>query len=149
VDAALEAIERALVVIRRRQTRRAIAGTMANSAYEVLDAVEAAEEASAPPTITEIAAALHLDQPRASRLVAATVDAGWVRRQAHPTDGRRTCLKRTREGRRVSAAVHRQRQATFAAAMSDWSPAEKATFARLLSRFVEALDTPKTQHGRR
>jgi DNA-binding MarR family transcriptional regulator len=145
VDATLQRIERALVVIRRRQTRRVIAGTIATSAYEVLDAVEAAEEAGGPPTVTEIAAALHLDQPRTSRLVATTVAAGWVRRQAHPTDGRRSCLERTREGRRVTAAVHRQRQTTFAAAMTGWSAAERATFARLLSRFVEALDAPATQ----
>ena len=146
VDKPLQAIEQALVVIRRRQTRRAIAGSAATSTYDVLDAVEAAEEAGAPMTVTDIAAALHLDQPRASRVVAAAVDAGWIRRRAHQTDGRRTCLERTPEGQRVSTAVHRQRQATFAAAMSDWSAAERATFARLLGRFVAALDTPTTQH---
>ena len=138
-----------MIVIRRRQTRRAIAGTLASSAYDVLDAIEAAEETGTSPTVTEIATALHLDQPRASRLVAATVDAGWVRRHAHPSDGRRSCLARTRKGLRVSAAVHGQRQSTFVAAMTDWSAADRATFARLLSRFVEALDTPAPRDPRR
>jgi DNA-binding MarR family transcriptional regulator len=139
MDEVLVGIERAMVTIRRRQSRRTIAGGNAGPAHDVLDAVEAAEVSGTPATVTGIADALHVDQPRASRLVAAAVDAGWLRRQAHPTDGRRSCLQRTREGRRVSSVVHRQRQAVFDAAMHDWSRADRATFARLLTRFVEGL----------
>jgi DNA-binding MarR family transcriptional regulator len=107
----------------------------------VLDAVEAAEELGTPPTVGDLASALHVDQPRASRLVAGAVDAGLIERLAHPTDSRRTRLARTAHGRRASRAMHRQRQARFAAAMADWSGAERAAFAALLTRFVAAIET--------
>jgi DNA-binding MarR family transcriptional regulator len=142
MDTTLEDVERALVAIRRRQTRRTIAGPIQTSTYEVLDAVEAAEERGTPPTVGDLASALHVDQPRASRLVAAAVDTGLVERVAHPTDSRRTWLVRTANGRRASRAMHRQRQARFAAAMADWSRAERETFAALLTRFVATIEPP-------
>jgi DNA-binding MarR family transcriptional regulator len=149
VGTSLEAIERALVALRRRQIRRTIAGPMATATYEVVDAVEAAEEAGAPPTVTDIASALHVDQPRASRVVASAVEAGFIRREAHPTDGRRAYLVRTRRGRRVSEVMHKERQDTFAGAMEGWSASEQATFARLLTQFVAALGARASNPGGR
>jgi DNA-binding MarR family transcriptional regulator len=138
----LHEIERAMVTIRRRQTRRAIAGAHADSVYDALDAVEAAEEQGERLTIGALAGALHVDQPRASRIATAAVDAGLLARQADPDDSRRSCLVRTAAGRRASAAVHRRRRAVFAAAMAGWSARDQATFARLLDRFVAALEAP-------
>lgn len=135
----LVAVERAMVAIRRRQTRRALAGQHDTTGYEVLDVVEAAEQAGDEATVTTVAAALAVDQPRASKLVAKAVEAGLVRRVADQADGRRALLVRTAKGREASAEVHRTRQARFEAAMVDWSDVERAEFARLLSRFVEAL----------
>lgn len=136
-------VERAMVAIRRRQTRRALAKLAGEhggrAAYDVLDVVEAAEQAGEPASVTSVAAALDVDQPRASKLVATAVAAGLVRRQADQADGRRALLVRTEEGRAASAEVHRFRQTAFAAAMSDWTEAERAEFARLLSRFVRSL----------
>jgi DNA-binding MarR family transcriptional regulator len=147
MDATLGEIERAFVAIRRRQTRRAIAGAIPTSTYEVLDAVEAAEERGAPPTVNDLATSLHVDQPRASRLVAAAVDAGLVQRSADPADSRRTRLVRTAHGRRVSRAMHRQRQGRFAAAMADWSSADRDMFATLLTRFIGALEASEDRRG--
>jgi DNA-binding MarR family transcriptional regulator len=129
-----------MVAVRRRQVRRALVGGQPTPTFDVLDLVEAAEEAGLPPTTTDVAAALHVDQPRASRLVAAAVAAGWIERRADPGDGRRSLLVRTTQGRAASKVVHRQRQERFAYAMSDWTPDEVATFADLLGRFVSALD---------
>jgi DNA-binding MarR family transcriptional regulator len=72
--------------------------------------------------------------------VAAAVDAGLVVRAARAADRRRELRARSAEGRRASRAMHRQRQARFAAAMADWSGAEQATFAALLTRFVAAIE---------
>ncbi|MET7465741.1 MarR family winged helix-turn-helix transcriptional regulator [Nonomuraea sp. NPDC005501] len=86
-----------------------------------------------------MAAALNIDQPRASKLVAAAVTAGLVRREADQADGRRALLVRTPAGRRVSARIHAFRQEVYAEAMRDWPAADRAEFARLLAGFVESL----------
>jgi DNA-binding MarR family transcriptional regulator len=146
-DAHLDAVERAMLAVRRRQTRRSLAqragqtGAPAvdGSAFDVLDAVEAAEQSGELASVSSVASALHIDQPRASKLVAAAVSAGLVRRKADQTDGRRALLVRTRAGRAVTDEIHRFRRAAFAAAMSDWSDADRAAFARLLTAFVGAL----------
>jgi DNA-binding MarR family transcriptional regulator len=139
---ATDAVERAMVALRRRMSRRSLAQAagVAGGNYDVLDVLEAGEEAGRPSTVSTIAGQLRVDQPRASRLVAAAVDAGWVRRVADQADGRRALLERTDDGRAVSAQIHRFRRMTFAAAMSTWSDADQATFARLLTSFVVSLD---------
>jgi DNA-binding MarR family transcriptional regulator len=150
-DEHVRAVERAMVTIRRSQSRRALnrlaqgrydaAGMdiVSASAVDVLDAIEAAEQAGIPATVSGIAATLEVDQPRASKLVAGAVDAGLVRREADQADGRRAPLVRTERGEAVFEELHRFRRSIFATAMSDWTDAERAAFARLLTRFVESL----------
>jgi DNA-binding MarR family transcriptional regulator len=150
-DDHVKAVERAMVAIRRSQTRRALtrlaegrddtdrAGVVGSSTVDVLDAIEAAEQAGTPATVSSIAATLNVDQPRASKLVAAAVEAGLVRREADQTDGRRTPLVRTERGDAVFEELHRFRRSIFATAMSDWTDADRAAFARLLTRFVDSL----------
>jgi DNA-binding MarR family transcriptional regulator len=134
----IAAIERAMVAIRRRQSRRALARLQgaAGPEYDVLDVIEGAGE---PVTVSTVAGALSVDQPRASRLVAAAVAAGLVRREADQADGRRAWLVLTEAGAAALEQAHRGRQAAFGAAVADWSDAERAEFARLLTRFVEAM----------
>src|SRR5262245_58980034 len=156
-DRGVEAVERAMVAIRRRQTRRALARRdqaagearplAAGAGFDVLDAVEAAEQTGALASISDLAAALNVDQPRASKLVAAAEAAGLVRRETDPADRRRARLAPTPSGRALLERVHRQRRAAFAAAMAGWPEADRAAFARLLTAFVEALDDPARPTG--
>jgi DNA-binding MarR family transcriptional regulator len=150
-DEDVKAVERAMVAIRRSQTRRALsrlaegrggagpAEAVSSSAVDVLDAVAAAEQAGTAATVSGIAATLNVDQPRASKLVAAAVEAGLVRREADQADGRRATLVRTERGDALFEELHRFRRSVFATAMSDWTDADRAAFARLLTRFVESL----------
>jgi DNA-binding MarR family transcriptional regulator len=153
-DEHVKAVERAMVAIRRSQTRRALtrlaqerddtddsgdSGVVSGSAVDVLDAIEAAEQTGTPATVSSVAAALKVDQPRASKLVAGAVEAGLVRREADQADGRRALLVRTERGNALSEELHRFRRSIFAAVMSDWTDADRAAFARLLTRFVESL----------
>jgi DNA-binding MarR family transcriptional regulator len=149
VERDVAAVERAMVAIRRGQTRRALArrAGASTTGTEVLDVVEEAEETGEPATVTSVAAALNVDQPRASKLVAAAVEAGLVRREADQKDGRRALLVRTAEGQRVSAEIHAFRQQAIGAAIEDWPAAEQAEFARLLTRFVASF-TPTTRESR-
>jgi len=107
----------------------------------VLDIIEEAEEAGGRATVTSVAAALDIDQPRASKLVAAAVTAGLVRREADQADGRRALLVRTPAGRHLSAQAHAFRRQVFGEAMADWPAADRTEFARLLTRFVDSLGT--------
>jgi len=157
-DKHIETVERAMVAIRRSQNRRTLArlaaghqgarpggrqGTATDSAAgasaDVLDIIEEAEEADRRATVTSVAAALNIDQPRASKLVAAAVAAGLVRREADQADGRRALLVRTPAGRRLSEQAHAFRRQVFGEAMAGWPAADRAEFARLLTRFVESL----------
>jgi len=134
-------VEAAMVTIRRRQTRRIFAraaGAPDDSAQQVIDAIEAA--GATPIGVNGVAEALGVDQPRASKLVAAAVTAGLIRREADQQDGRRTNLVLTTAGVERLERVHTFRRRRFAAAMDDWPEAEKETFAVLLTRFVTGLD---------
>jgi DNA-binding MarR family transcriptional regulator len=138
---ALGAVETAMVAIRRSQTRRALARSGPTGGVDpaVFDVVDAVEGLPGRATVMAVAAALDVAQPRASKLVAAAVEAGWLRREADQGDGRRSLLVLTGEGLALAERVHTARRARFAAATGDWTPAELATFAQLLTRFVAGL----------
>ncbi|MFG3442512.1 MarR family winged helix-turn-helix transcriptional regulator [Nonomuraea sp. NPDC047897] len=137
-DNDIASVERAMVAIRRRQSRRALARLQGAPGPE-LDVLDVLEAAGEPVTVSAVAQALAVDQPRASRLVAAAVSAGLVRREADQADGRRALLVLTEAGQQAVERAHQGRQAAFAQAMAGWSDAERAQFARLLTRFVEGL----------
>ncbi|MFD0584621.1 MarR family transcriptional regulator [Dactylosporangium darangshiense] len=112
-DEVLAAIESAMVAIRRRQTRRALARGYSEvdpALFDVVDAVEDGELRQRDVTVSDVAAALDVAQPRASKLVAAAVDAGLIRREADQRDGRRALLVRTVAGRELSERVHASRR---------------------------------------
>ncbi|WP_026421762.1 MarR family winged helix-turn-helix transcriptional regulator [Actinokineospora inagensis] len=127
-------VERAMVTIRRLQTRRTLAGGHDPTVTLVVDALEEL----GPSTVTEIAAALAVDQPRASRLVAHAVTEGAVTRGADQTDGRRVVLSLTPAGLAHAEAVHEKRRAAFGQAMESWSAADRVRFATLLDTFVDS-----------
>jgi DNA-binding MarR family transcriptional regulator len=145
-EEAVAMVERALTVVRRSQARRALhrqaSGDDAPAAeaatFQVLDAIEAA--AGRDMTVRAVADALGVDQPRASRLVARAVAAGWVERGADPDDGRRSVLTLTSRGRRVLAEVHRTRRQAVASALAGWSSDDRDTLARLLTAFVSSWE---------
>lgn len=101
--------------------------------------VEAAEEAGEAVGVRGVADALRVDQPRASRLVTAAVEAGWVRRGADQTDGRRAPLAVTPAGRVALDQAHALRRSVVERVTVDWSEGERAEFARLFARFTEGF----------
>ncbi|WP_433683798.1 MarR family winged helix-turn-helix transcriptional regulator [Nocardia sp. CA-119907] len=137
-DVVTEAVEAAMVRIRRRQTRGALGkdSPVPVAVFRVLDAVAG----TGAGTVGTLAPALGVDQPRASRLVAQAVSSGHLERVADQQDGRRAVLRLTPAGRALVTAARDGRRAAMAAAMSDWTDHERTEFARLLGRFVDALD---------
>ncbi|GAA1762502.1 MarR family winged helix-turn-helix transcriptional regulator [Agromyces humatus] len=91
-----------------------------------------------PSSVSDLATTIGVDQPRASRLVQAAVEAGHVRREVDPADARRSILVITEAGRAALSAVIDHRRTAIEQALADFSPDERAEFARLLTRFAEA-----------
>ncbi|MFD0368971.1 MarR family winged helix-turn-helix transcriptional regulator [Streptomyces sp. NPDC059071] len=141
---ALVAVERAMVAIRRSQTRRSLGRLVPPDGGRAVDptlfgVLDAVEGRGGSCSVTDVAAALGVDQPRASRLVLRAVEEGWVSRWPDPADARRALLALTVEGQEQVDRTHRFRQRVFARAMADWPDADRLAFARLLTAFVDGF----------
>jgi DNA-binding MarR family transcriptional regulator len=92
-------------------------------------------------TIGAIAQQLTIDPSTASRLVADAIRDGYLVRGASPTDSRRVQLDLTEAGRTLAQSARAYQMTIFHQVTSDWSDQERAEFARLFVRFVEAVST--------
>lgn len=144
-------IEQALIAMRRDQQARRLQrarGPRGHAPHDrslggaarfrMLDALEAG-----PRTVSEIAAATGVDQPRASRLVADAAERGFVRREVDPRDARRAVVELTSGGREFLSAAHATRRSAVETALGGFSPDEREQFAALLQRFVAAWPRPE------
>lgn len=141
-------VDRAMVRIRRSQSRRTIgrllqqrlAGRFNLADISVADALqELAEAGEQRPTIGRMAQRLGIEPSRTSRMTAAAIRAGLVRRIVSQSDGRRSHVELTSEGSKALEMMRRFRVRFFAQLMSDWSDRECAEFGRLLIRFTDSL----------
>ena len=89
-------------------------------------------------SISELADAIGVDQPRASRLVADAAAHGYVERTPDPSDARRTVVQLSASGREFLASMKDSRRSAVTNALDGFTDEETATFAALLSRFVAA-----------
>ena len=148
VNDSVDAVERAMVVIRRRQSRRVLAQSVRQQGFsanliataEILDDIDEAANVGLDRTVTSIAERLRMDQPRVSRLVAEAIDNGLLERFADQSDGRRALLALTEAGAEVLAGIRRNRRFQFEQAMADWTQQERVVFAGRFSRIVAARD---------
>ena len=106
--------------------------------FRLLDALIAAEAADQRVGISEVAVAIGVDQPRASRLINEAVDRGLVTRTADEKDARRSVVRISEAGRAMLDSARTHRRSAVTDAMAAFTPEEQATFADLLSRFVAA-----------
>ncbi|GAA5145805.1 hypothetical protein GCM10025768_03540 [Microbacterium pseudoresistens] len=88
-------------------------------------------------SVSALAEAIGVDQPRASRLVQQGVERGWVRREADPDDARRTRIVLTDDGRRLFRSVRGERREALGAALEALTEAEQAELARLLTKLAD------------
>lgn len=99
--------------------------------------LEALAAASGPLSVSEIGEAVGVDQPRASRLVQQGVDHGLLRREADPNDARRTRILLTETGAAIADGFRGERREAIRQGLNGLSEAERAEFARLLTKFAE------------
>ncbi|WP_448721438.1 MarR family winged helix-turn-helix transcriptional regulator [Microbacterium natoriense] len=99
--------------------------------------LEALAAASAPLSVSDLGAAIGVDQPRASRLVQQGVAHGFVRREADPDDARRTRIALTDEGRRMAKGVKGERREALGKALAAFTDDERTELARLLNKLAD------------
>lgn len=101
----------------------------------LLDALAAA---SHPLTVGEIAEAVGVDQPRASRLVQQAAAMGFVQREADPEDARRTRIALTDAGSALVRGFRGERRGAVESALAGFSEQEREDLARLLAKLADA-----------
>jgi DNA-binding MarR family transcriptional regulator len=106
--------------------------------FRMLDALQAAAKAGSSLSISALAVAVGVEQPRASRLVQEAVERGLVRRVQDPSDARRALIELTAAGRKVITEVRDHRRSAVEEAIASFTPDEAQTFAALFDRFVRA-----------
>ncbi|OAN35735.1 hypothetical protein A4X16_17235 [Microbacterium sp. H83] len=99
--------------------------------------LEALAAASAPLSVSDLGAAIGVDQPRASRLVQQGVAHGFVRREADPDDARRTRIALTDEGRAIARGMRGERREALGAALAAFTDDERTELARLLTKLAD------------
>lgn len=147
--ATVEAIRVSLVELRRMFQRRelveqwaAVAGGDARLDYadaKLLDAIRVAESRGGGATVGDVARLLGVDPSRASRIVAAAVARGLLRRRATQGDGRKVVVEVTAAGARLQQKGSALTRRRIAVAVAGWSAADRARFADLFDRFVRAI----------
>lgn len=101
----------------------------------LLDALVAA---SGSLSVSEIAEAVGVDQPRASRLVQQAAQMGLVAREPDPDDARRTRVRLTPEGEGMVSGFRGRRRDAVRSALESFTDDERVEFARLLGKFADA-----------
>lgn len=141
-------VDKALFDLLRRMSSRALArecaqacGAPSGEVVPLLHAV--ADDTCGEVTVGLVAQRLAIDPSRASRAVAAAIEGGHVTRLASQADGRRSVLALTEAGQKLLNEVERFRQGWFDQVMGEWPAGDRAEFARLLTRFVDGLHTPR------
>ena len=94
-------------------------------------------------SISELADAIGVDQPRASRLVADAAARGIVDRSPDPADARRMVVTLSEAGRTLLGSMKDSRRSAVTTALEAFNDEETATFAALLGRFVSAWPVPR------
>lgn len=127
--------------IRRRQTSRALGRASTSINLDQVAAVDAVDHGGPDDEVTvgDVAVRLAIDPSRASRVVAGAIEAGYLERYASQRDGRRICLRVTPAGREIIEEARHARRAMIAGLLTGWSARDRADFARLLTKFTDAL----------
>jgi DNA-binding MarR family transcriptional regulator len=118
----------------------AMAGRMAGVAR--LRLLETLEAASIALSVSAIADAIGVDQPRASRLVQQAVESGNARRDDDPEDARRTLIALTEAGRALVRGIRDERRSAVETALEGFDAAEREQLAALLTRLAAAWPRP-------
>ncbi|WP_296607047.1 MarR family transcriptional regulator [Nocardioides sp.] len=97
-----------------------------------------------PLRIKDLAVHLRLDSTTVSRHVDDLVRRGLVVREPDTRDGRATLVHLSARAVELLDDAEVERRGKLRDGLQDWSPSDRATFVRLLSRFVQRDDLAAT-----
>ncbi|MFD5178265.1 MarR family winged helix-turn-helix transcriptional regulator [Nocardia sp. NPDC058379] len=131
--AAVDAIQRELTAFARRARGRAaeLHPELTLVAYSILDLILERGGCQA----TDLAEQFLLNKSTVSRQVGALERLGYLTREVDPGNRRNHLLHATEAGRAVARAAEQRRREAFADRFTDWTDADVATLASLLTRY--------------
>lgn len=97
-----------------------------------------------PSRASDLAAALRISRPTATKQLNRLSAAGYIERVADPADRRASIVQLSARGIEVHARLVDQGVAMVSGALTGWSAAESRAFAAELARFVNALGVPES-----
>jgi DNA-binding MarR family transcriptional regulator len=144
LDQAGQALFRLGRIFSKQPMREQLMGYMKNavelSRILVSEAVAMGpEEPGQEITVGVVAERLAIDPSTASRLVAETMNAGYLSRSPSQIDSRRIQLALTEAGRELVENAHHYQRSVFEQITSNWPEDERQEFARLLIKFVASF----------
>lgn len=92
-----------------------------------------------PCRVSDLAGGLGVDLSAVSRQVKHLEEAGWLHREADPSDGRATTVALTAAGRRVAERLRVARCRAIDELLADWDDHDRAELAALLDRLTTRL----------
>ena len=98
-------------------------------------------ESNGPSRLTALAASERVSQPAMTQLIGKLEDAGLVRREADPSDGRVVQVSITDAGRAVLAIRRAERAERLGTLLVQLSPAHRELLAAALPALSELADT--------
>ncbi len=107
----------------------------------IVRTIEALAKAKEPLGVNEIADAVGVDQPRASRLVQQGVARGLFAREADPDDARRTRIALTEQGLRFAHGIRNHQRESLNTALESFTDDEQVELARLLTKLANSWPT--------
>jgi len=93
--------------------------------------------------IQDIATALGIEAPSATRKSQELEQAGYVERQADPKDRRAVCLQLTAKGQETATKLQAAHRDILGTALTDWTADERQSFIDLLNRFATNIRNNK------
>jgi DNA-binding MarR family transcriptional regulator len=134
--------------LRRGSVRKLVAATYEDagvplepSQADIVEFVALRDDAR----MVDIANAMHIAQPTATRVVQRLIDRGLLERERSEHDGRAVVVRATALGRQECERFRAMRQALLDLILVELSADEIADGARFLERLVDGIDRAATQ----
>lgn len=94
--------------------------------------------------VSDLAAAVDLTQPAATKIVQKFTGLGWVAAEADRSDGRNRPIRLTATGHEVLTRVQTDLAPLMEALLDGWPAQDRADLGQVLGRLIRSLDRLKT-----
>lgn len=139
IEEAVQGVARSILQVRLHERLLQLAGVRLDRAGATL--LHKLDVAGDALRITALAEMLGVDAPTVTRKIQQLERDGLVSRHPDPDDKRATQIALTTAGRRTLERLMKVRRAWLENLLREWSDADLASFATLLGRFSEALES--------